>query len=90
MLGIWRNIEDLENSLCLSELEAIVKASRDKEHRHNKFMAAIQGIDIDKGQEDSVEDRFEAVQRRAEARMSGRSEIELEFNSFGLDIEIEE
>lgn len=84
LLGLWRNIEDLENSLCLEELEAIIKASREKEHRHQKFMAALKGIDLDEN--DEAKERFEAVKRRAEARMTGKSEEQLELAEFGLEI----
>lgn len=52
-------------------------------------MAALKGIDIDKGNHDT-EDRFEAVQRRVESRLTGKSEQELEYSSFGIDVEIEE
>lgn len=86
-MGIWRNVEELEESLNLSELELIVKAARDKEHRHNKFMAAIQGIDIDAGAQEDVQERFDRVQRRARAKLSGQSEEKLEFNDLGIDIE---
>lgn len=84
MLGIWRNIEELEESLNLRELEAIVKAARDREHRNNKFMAALKGINLD--EDDDAKERFEAVKRRAEARMSGKSEEQLELAEFGLEI----
>jgi hypothetical protein len=33
----------------MSELTAVLSASRETEYRKNKFLAAIQGIDIDKG-----------------------------------------
>lgn len=88
-MGIWRNVEDLEDCLSLSELELIVKSARDKEHRRNKFMAAIQGIDIDKGNADDAKERFEAVKRRVAARQTGKSETALELDEFGIDIETE-
>ena len=88
LLGIWKNVEDLEASLNLNELEVVVTAAREREMRHNRFMAAIQGIDIDKDQDDN-KDRFEEVQRRVEAKLSGKSEESLELDGFGLDIETE-
>jgi len=90
LLGIWKNIEELEESINLDELRVILKASNEREMRHNRFMAAIQGIDIDKDDEAESQEAFERAQRRAEARLSGRSENEIEFDEFGLDIEIEE
>mgnify|MGYP000896199655 CR=1 FL=1 len=32
----------------MPELSAVLKSSRDKEHEERKFLAAIQGIDLDK------------------------------------------
>lgn len=52
MLGHWKNYDELESNLSLDELMATLNASRDKEHRNMKFLAAMQGIDID---EDSKE-----------------------------------
>lgn len=89
-MGIWRNVEDLEDALSLPELEVILTASREKEHRYNKFMAALQGVDIDKGNQESAEAAFDRVQRRATARLSGASEEQLEHNDFGIEFEIEE
>lgn len=89
LLGIWKNVEDLEESLNLEELEAIVLAARDREDRNNRFMAAIQGIDLDAGTKDT-QSKFEEVQRRVEAKLTGKSEQSLELDMFGLDIEIEE
>lgn len=85
-MGIWRNVEELEESLNLSELELIVKAARDKEHRHNKFMAAIQGIDIDAGAQEDAKERFDRIERKVRARLSGESEEKLEFDDLGIDI----
>lgn len=89
MLGLWKNIKDLEDSISLPELEVILKESRDKEMRHHRFLAAIQGIDLD-AQADDGEDRVEAAKRRIAARQAGKSEIEVEYDAFGQDYEIEE
>ena len=89
LLGIWKNVEELEASLNLAEIEAIVQASREKEHRHNKFMAAIQGIDLDSEGSESAQEKFEKAKRRVEAKLSGKSEESLELGGFGIDIETE-
>lgn len=52
-------------------------------------MAAIQGIDIDKGNVDDAKERFEAAKRRVAARTSGKSEFALELDEFGIDVETE-
>jgi hypothetical protein len=90
LLGIWRNVEDLESALSLPELEAILSASREREHRQNKFLAALQGVDLDKHQQEESEEAFDRIQRRAYAKLSGMSEEMIEHGEFGMDFEIED
>lgn len=47
-LGIWKNFEELEESLCISELIALLSIKREQDYDNKKFLAAIQGIDLDK------------------------------------------
>lgn len=61
--------------------------AREKEHQKNKFAAALQGIDIDSNS--ASDDKFQEVQRRAEAKLSGKSIDELEFQDFGIDFQTE-
>lgn len=74
----------------IEELKAILDAGRERDYRNQRFMAAIQGIDIDKDAKNDAEDRFEAVKQRVEARLQGKSVEELEYDELGLDVEIEE
>lgn len=90
LLGIWTNVAHLEECLNLPELEAILLAARDKEHRHHKFLAALKGIDLDEGDKRDAQDRFAEIQRRVEAKLHGKSEAQLEYDVFGIDVEIEE
>ena len=83
LLGIWKNIEELENNVTLEELNAIVNKSREQKHQQNKFLAAMKGIDLD--QSENQEERFNEVQRRVEAKLSGKSQDEIEFQDFGID-----
>lgn len=48
LIGIWKDYEDLESSLSLPELTATLNAKRDLDYKEKKFLAAIQGVDIDK------------------------------------------
>lgn len=48
LIGIWKDFEDLETSLSMPELAAILEAKRENDYNDKKFMAAIQGIDLDK------------------------------------------
>lgn len=90
LLGIWRNIADLEETLNLDELQAILKASREREHREHKFMAALKGINLDEEDKESVQERFEKVQRRVAAKLSGQSEAQLELDELAFDFEQED
>lgn len=38
----------MEDSISMPELVATLSASREARHEHHKFLAAIQGIDLDK------------------------------------------
>jgi hypothetical protein len=95
LLGIYKNVAELEEALTLPELELIVKSSRDKEHRLMRFYGFFKGVDIDEGNGQSAKERFEAVQRRAEAKLAGRTDEEiaqegaLSFEDFGFEVESE-
>jgi hypothetical protein len=52
LLGIWKDYEDLETSLSLPELISTLEAKRETEYAQNKFLAAIQGVDLDEGAEE--------------------------------------
>lgn len=85
LLGLWKNIEELEASITLEELQQILDASREQQYRKNKFMAGLKGINLDEAS--NPQDKFDEISRRAEAKLSGKSEEELEFASFGIDFE---
>ena len=48
LLGIWKDYEELETSLSMPELTATLNAKREADYSEKKFLAAIQGIDLDK------------------------------------------
>jgi hypothetical protein len=69
----------------MSELMATLKAVYEREHRNNKFIAAMQGIDIDKdkkGEEGAV--TFEEVKARAIAKATGDTN-QANAARFGID-----
>jgi phage gp36-like protein len=86
LLGIYKNVEELEESLSLEELEAILVASRDKEHERMKFQAALKGVNLDDVDDDEG-DRFELTKAKAEAILAGKSAEEAEYDFFGIDID---
>lgn len=48
LLGIWKDYEDLEASMSMPELMATLTHKRDSDYQDKKFLAAIQGVDLDK------------------------------------------
>jgi hypothetical protein len=48
LLGIWKDYEELELALSMPELLATLKSKRDLDYQEKKFLAAIQGVDLDK------------------------------------------
>ena len=51
LLGIWKDYNVLEESLSMPEIVATLEISRDLKYQENKFLAAIQGVDLDKNSE---------------------------------------
>lgn len=58
LLGIWKDYEELESHMSMPELVAILEAKRENDYQDKKFMAAIQGVDLDKnaGKQDAWEE----------------------------------
>jgi hypothetical protein len=46
LLGIWKDFAELEESLSMDELTAVLEASRDHTHEERKFFAALKGVDL--------------------------------------------
>lgn len=71
LLGIWKDYEDLETSLSMSELTAILEAKRESDYADKRFFAAIQGVDLDAQTGKKEEDPWEAMKARVAAKVSG-------------------
>jgi hypothetical protein len=48
LLGIWKDYKELEESLSMPELMATLSSRRELDYEEKKFLAAIQGVDLDK------------------------------------------
>lgn len=48
LLGIWKDYEELELSLSMPELVVTLGSKRDLDYQEKKFLAAMQGVDLDK------------------------------------------
>lgn len=47
LVGSWKNFEELELSITMTELIAIIEKMRDLDYSEKKFLAAMQGVDLD-------------------------------------------
>lgn len=47
LLGIWKDYHELELSLSMPELLATLASKRELDYEEKKFLAAIQGVDLD-------------------------------------------
>lgn len=95
LLGMWKNYEDLETSLSMPELLQIISMKRELDHLEKKFLAAMQGVDIDKGAED---DKWQEMKQRIlynnkdsadAASLTGKRAADAGFGiGMGLDYEV--
>lgn len=53
LVGIWKDYQELEISLSMPELLATIEVSRELDYTEKKFLAAIQGVDLDKSSGES-------------------------------------
>lgn len=66
LLGIWKDYNELEESLCLSEIMAILSSKRELDYQEKKFFAAIQGVDLE---DSSGEERGQKEWENLKARV---------------------
>jgi len=65
LLGIWKDYEELESSLSMPELVTTLSAKRELDHQEKKFLAAIQGVDLDEGSgEGNPQNKWEEMKAR--------------------------
>jgi len=62
LLGIWKSYDEMESSISMPELLATLSHKRDLDYQEKKFLAGIQGIDIDKGKK--KDDAWEQMKAR--------------------------
>jgi hypothetical protein len=64
LLGIWKDYEELETSLSMPELIAILESQNEADYQQKKFLAAIQGIDLDEKTGNSNANAWEEMKAR--------------------------
>jgi hypothetical protein len=79
LLGHWKDYEELEESISMPELTATLKAMYKVEGRKNKFLAAMQGVDLDaeNTSSDSTEkpSTFQEIQARAISKLTNNEDV---------------
>jgi hypothetical protein len=71
LLGIWKNYDELESSICLAELMSILEQKREMDYQDKKFTASLKGINLDEASGKQEEDPWEAMKARVAAKTSG-------------------
>lgn len=81
LLGIWKDYEELETSLSMPELVATLSSKRDLDYQEKKFLAAIQGVDLDK-QSGKASSQNEWEKMKARVFSKGKTEDPNDIVSF--------
>lgn len=69
LLGIWKDYQELEKSMSMPELLATLEISRELDYSEKKFMAAIQGVDLDaQSQPEKGQQEWENLKARVFSR----------------------
>lgn len=63
LIGIWKDYDELEKSLSMPELLLTLESKRELDYTEKKFLAAIQGVDID-GEEEAGQKQWEDMKAR--------------------------
>ena len=71
MLGVWKNYDELESNISMPELMAILESRRELDYTEKKFLAAMQGVDLDEASGKQEEDPWEAMKARVASKVSG-------------------
>ncbi len=80
LLGIWRDYEELETSLSMPELTATLEAKREADYQEKKFLASIQGIDLEANskKKENAWDRLKAKHFSGGATQDGNDVVSLQ------------
>lgn len=63
LLGIWKDYHELELSMSMPEILATLSSKRELDFQEKKFLASIQGVELDDGKEKEP-DPWEAMKAR--------------------------
>ena len=69
LLGIWKDYQELEKSMSMPELLATLEVSRELDYTEKKFLAAIQGVDLEaQAQPEKGQQEWENLKARVFSR----------------------
>lgn len=63
LLGIWKDYNELELSLSMPELLSTIASRRELDYQEKKFLAAMQGVDLE-GEQDKGQKEWEDMKAR--------------------------
>jgi hypothetical protein len=65
-IGAWKNFDEIESNLSMPELMTILESIRELDYNEKKFLAAMQGVDLDEASGKSTQDvdPWEAMKAR--------------------------
>jgi translation initiation factor 1 (eIF-1/SUI1) len=78
LLGIWKDYEELETSLSMPEITSILNIKREEDYNNKKFLAAMQGVDLDKGNKSNAWEDMKARVFSGGAATNGKDIIALQ------------
>ena len=78
LLGIWKDYEELEKSLSMPEITSILNIKREEDYNNKKFLAAMQGVDLDKGNKSNAWEDMKARVFSRGAAENGRDIVALQ------------
>jgi hypothetical protein len=68
LLGIWKDFDELESNMSIPEIISILSTKRELDYDEKKFLAALQGVDLDKNNKNSNQNAWEEMKARVFSR----------------------
>jgi hypothetical protein len=88
LIGHWRNFGELEDSLSMPELVAVLEAHRKKNERQQRWEAALQGVDIGDSDAEEAQTSFEEAWKNALGLDDPEKEEKDVLSAFGIGYEL--
>lgn len=82
-MGNWKSFDELEETLTIDEVNAIIEAQEESRKVDQRFAAALKGIDLDKSEKGAD---FKDIKARADAKLVAMKKLQSE-NAEGLSEE---